>query len=234
MNTTIHISDSPLAVAEDFADYFASEVVKKPYFVALSGGSTPKILFKLLAEKYSDSIDWSNIFFFWGDERCVDPEDAESNFKMAKELLFDHIDIPLSNIHRVHGEEAPAQEADRYGQKLTELLPSKNGWPVFDMVILGMGDDGHTASIFPHQMDLLGSEKVAEVAAHPSSGQKRVTLTGKVINHAEQVVFLVTGENKRTILTEIIRNSGSAESYPASYIKPEGGNLHWFTDIDVM
>ncbi|MEQ8581603.1 MAG: 6-phosphogluconolactonase [Marinoscillum sp.] len=217
--------------AEAFGDYLMKEAGEKSVFhCALSGGSTPKMLFDYLAVKYKDSPLWRGIHFYWGDERCVSPEDAESNFKMTKERLLDHIPIPQENIHRVLGEKEPEKEAERYGQELLEHLPTHKGLPVFDLIILGMGEDGHTASIFPHQMELMSSEEVCRVAVHPDSGQRRVTLTGPVINAAHEVVFLVTGAGKKDKVSEIFNKTGGWESYPAAHISPEQGNLVWFLD----
>lgn len=231
MPTEIHIAGTAEQVAEDFAQYFADWVEKKPLVtVALSGGSTPKVLFRLWAERYRGRIDWTKIHFFWGDERCVPPDDEESNFKMANGLFLSRVDIPEGNIHRIRGEEEPEAEAKRYAKEITQFVPSRNGLPAFDMILLGMGDDGHTASIFPHQMELLTAEALCAVATHPESGQKRATLTGKVINNAKEVVFLVTGKGKAEKLEEIIEAKDGSGKYPAAHIEPTHGELHWFVD----
>lgn len=231
MKENLKIYDTPKETAEAFGDYLMECAQgKEAFHCALSGGSTPKILFDYLSAKYSDSALWAAIHFYWGDERCVPPTDDESNYKMTKERLFDKATIPEENIHRILGEADPAEEAERYGQLLLEQMPTKKGLPVFDMVILGMGEDGHTASIFPNQMELLSVETVCDVATHPDSGQKRVTLTGPVINTSKEVVFLVTGESKKTKIKEIFEKSGNWHEYPAAHIHPEGGTLKWFVD----
>ncbi len=231
MPTQIHIAATPEQVAEDFARYFAQWAEGKPAItLALSGGSTPRMLFRLWATQYRDSIDWKKIHFFWGDERCVPPDDEESNFKMANGLFLSQIDIPAENIHRIRGEAAPEAEARRYAEDILRNVFSRNGLPSFDMILLGMGDDGHTASIFPQQMELLYSEAICGLATHPQSGQQRVTLTGKVINNASEVAFLVSGQEKAGKLEEIIKGKPGSEKYPAAHIEPTEGELHWFVD----
>ena len=232
MEPELKIYDDAASVTDAFAihlDQWIKES-KSPFFhVALSGGSTPKLLFRHLAEKYKDTIDWSKVHFWWGDERMVPADDDESNYKMTNELLLSRVDIPEANIHRIHGEEDPSTESARYSDEIESLVPEKETWPAFDLIILGMGDDGHTASIFPNQMELLHSLDVCEVATHPSSGQKRITLTGKVLNSAEKTAFLVTGENKADRLQEIFSNSEKGRLLPAFHIHP-AGELYWFVD----
>lgn len=231
MPTQIHIAETPQQVAEDFAHYFAEWVKDKPAAtVALSGGSTPKVLFRLWAEQYRDSIDWRKIHFFWGDERCVPPDDEESNFRTADDLFLSRINIPQENIHRIRGEMNPEAEAGRYAAEILQHVSTRNGLPFFDMILLGMGDDGHTASIFPHQMELLSAEGLCEVAVHPESGQKRITLTGRVLNNAAEVAFLVTGWGKARKLEEIIKGAEKSRKYPAAHINPADGEVHWFVD----
>ncbi|MCB0634434.1 MAG: 6-phosphogluconolactonase [Saprospiraceae bacterium] len=231
MQPEIHICCDNEAVAAAFADWFAEWAGGKgKVTVALSGGSTPKALFRILAEQYEDKIDWKKIRFFWGDERCVLPNDQESNYGMTQDLLLRHIDIPLANIHRIKGEDNPKQEAERYGELIREHVKMEDGYPVFDLIILGMGSDGHTASIFPHEKELLMAESICAVATHPETGQKRITLTGPVINRAQQVVFLVTGASKTDKLRQIIREEGDWLSYPAAHIRPLSGKLDWFLD----
>lgn len=218
-------------VAKAFAKYLREEIEKSENFhLALSGGSTPKILFDHLAKEYSDKIDWEKVHLYWGDERCVAPDHEESNYGMTYARLIQHISIPESNIHRVLGENDPATEADRYGKRIEWNLPIKDGVPIFDLVILGMGGDGHTASIFPHQMELMTADETCGVATHPNSGQKRITLTGNIINAAKQIHFLVTGASKKPVLDEIFNQKGNYKKYPASYI--ESGK--WWLDREAI
>ena len=207
--------------AADFATWFASQGQDK-ITIALSGGSTPKLLFERWADEYGDKIDWSRVHFFWGDERCVPPDDSDSNYGVAKSLFFDKAEIAEDHIHRVFGESDPDQERSRYENEIYGHVEiDDNAIPQFDMVILGMGDDGHIASIFPHQSKFLKSDQVCEVAIHPSTAQKRITLTGPVLNRAKKVVFLITGENKADVLAQVINKTGEYENFPASHIEPD-------------
>ena len=220
-------------VAEQFSKWLSELITssENPVHIALSGGSTPKIVFEELVRNYS-GIDWSGVHLYWGDERCVPPGDADSNYGMTAGLLLSKIEIPGENIHRIKGENDPAEEAVRYGALLEEKLPEGNGVPRFDLVILGMGDDGHTASVFPHEIDLWASEQNCEVAIHPDTGQKRITITGKLVNNAEAVAFLVTGSGKAEKVREIIHHEGGYATYPASLVAPSAGTLYWFMDED--
>ncbi|MEM1215112.1 MAG: 6-phosphogluconolactonase [Bacteroidota bacterium] len=231
MPPKIHRSATPTAVAEDFARFFAETVRKQPDFtVALSGGSTPKLLFQHWAEAYRDRIDWSNIHFFWGDERCVPPNDPESNFGVTDDLLLQHLDLSPDNIHRIHGEADPPEEVQRYATEIEVNTRSVNGLPQFDLIILGMGSDGHTASIFPHQLELWNKKTPTVLATHPETGQQRISLSGQVINNAKQVAFLVTGESKRKKVKGIFGESQESKQWPAAHVKPTSGQLHWFVD----
>jgi len=232
MNPILHTNKT----AEDLANAFAlqliswvNETTEGIFHLALSGGKTPSLLFSLLADKYSNEIPWHKIHFWWGDERMVQPDNPESNVGVVNKLLFSKIGMPQSQIHRIQGEANPNEEAKRYSLEIKSLVPMINGWPVFDLIILGLGDDGHTASIFPDQMQLLESDQIAGIAFHPITGQQRITLTGKVLNNAKKVAFLISGESKAEIFNEIICDSENSASYPASYIHPNG-ELHWFGD----
>ena len=227
----IKILENKTEVAKSFSAYFAELVQsQEQLFVALSGGSTPKTVFNYLASEYRNKIDWSKVFFFWGDERCVPPTDSESNYKMTVDHLLSKISIPEANVFRVLGENDPEEEALRYAELLDKTLPLEKGIPQFDLVILGMGDDGHTASIFPNSIYLWDSSRNCKVATHPDSGQKRVTITGRVINQAKHVVFLVTGASKKEKVREVIRREGEYNSYPASMVNPSSDSLVWYLD----
>jgi 6-phosphogluconolactonase len=233
MKNKLHIFKTPEEVANEFADQMINWIQEssgKSFHLAISGGKTPDLLFSVLAEKYGDSELWQKIHFWWVDERMVPPGHPESNFGIAHRLLFSQINIPELNIHRMKGENDPEQEALSYSIQIRESLAHERNWPVFDLILLGMGDDGHTASIFPDQMNLLNSGQVCEVAVHPQSGQKRVTLTGKVINSARKVCFLVTGANKAERLFEIFSDPVQAAFLPAAHIHPESGDLLWIVD----
>jgi 6-phosphogluconolactonase len=231
----IKIFPSPFELAEKFAEELVfmindSGAAKKTFTLALSGGNTPKLIFSILSNHFSNSKSWEYVHFFWGDERCVPPEDPDSNYGMAKKQLLEKIEIPFANIHRIFGEKDPYEEAVRYSNEIVGFTREMHGLPLFDMIILGLGEDGHTASIFPDNMKLLDSDRICEVAVHPESFQKRITITGKVINNAENVVFLVTGAKKAEVVAEIIDKS-KAGDYPAALIEPRHGLLKWYLDI---
>ena len=225
----------------ELAVKFAEEMVrminesaknKKHFTVALSGGSTPEILFTLLGEKYSESVPWQYVHFFWGDERCVGPDDPESNFGMTFRKLLTKIEIPSINIHRIKGEDDPGKEAVRYSEEISLNALKRDGIPLFDLVILGLGEDGHTASLFPGHPELMNSDKICDVAFHPVTLQKRITLTGKVINNADAVTFLVSGKKKDGVVEKMFKKNPAALNYPASHIVPVYGRLSWFIDKD--
>ncbi len=218
-------------VAEQFSAYFVEKAAEHEAFhVALSGGSTPKIVFDVLAKNFADKVDWTKVHFYWGDERCVPPTDDESNYKMTVEHLFSKIDVPHENINRILGEKEPNGEAMRYANLLEIDLDRVEGTPQFDLVILGMGDDGHTASIFPHEIALWDADDHCVVATHPDSGQKRVSINGKVINTAKEVAFLVTGASKAEKVKAVVEKTKGSAVYPASLVNPASGNLVWFLD----
>jgi 6-phosphogluconolactonase len=229
----LRISETPKAVAKSLAEAM-KEWCTDPSFrhIALSGGSTPKLLFDILAEDYRDVLPWEALEFYWGDERCVPPTDPDSNYGMTLDRLFSRLDIPQAHIHRIAGENDPQEEAERYGALIGDRLPKVAGTPRFDLIILGLGTDGHTASIFPHEMQLWDAEAVCAVATHPESGQKRITLTGQVINRAARVVFLVTGPSKASRVREIIKGAVQAKAYPAARVAPKDGRLIWMLDED--
>ncbi|MFV0506757.1 MAG: 6-phosphogluconolactonase [Bacteroidales bacterium] len=198
--------------------------------IALSGGSTPKRLFCLLGDEYSKSIEWNRVHLWWGDERIVPPTDEDSNFKQVNDLLISKIKIPTQNIHRIKGELSANEACADLESNLQSDMPEKEGIPHFDIVLLGMGDDGHTASIFPDRLDLLSCDELCTVVHHPISAQERVTMTGKIINHAKNIWFLVTGNDKRERVDDIFTENECAENLPAAHILPTNGELVWFLD----
>lgn len=232
VNYKIHISKSIDELSEYFAQLLIDKVnIKKNHFhIALSGGSTPKSIFEYLALNHQSTIDWHKVKFFWGDERCVPPNESESNYKMAYDSLLSKLQISALNIFRIKGENDPQLEADSYDSEVLNHMKNINGYPRFDLIMLGLGEDGHTASIFPNQKNLLNSDKIYSTAVHPASGQTRITLTGRVINNASNVVFIATGKNKSKVLDEIINQKGNYKGYPASFINPKNGELLWLFD----
>jgi 6-phosphogluconolactonase len=198
--------------------------------ILLSGGNTPIKLYKRIAKKYSESIDWERIHFWWGDERCVSPNSEQSNYKQAYDFLISKITIPRSNIHRIKGEVDPITEAIRYTDEIKANLNYRGENPVFDLVLLGLGEDGHTASIFPDELELFEDDRICAVTKHPLTGQNRITITGRVLNNANRIFFLVTGAGKSQRISEIMNDDEAAKLLPAYYIAPANGELIWFID----
>lgn len=233
MNPNLHVFNSPKELAHELADKLLALLAKHlhhAFHIALSGGKTPNLLFTALADKYAVSSVWKDVHFWWVDERMVPPYDPESNYGTAQELLFSRINIPKENVHRIKGENHPHEEALSYSQQIRDSLPVSDGWPVFDLILLGIGDDGHTASIFPDQLHLLQSDQICEVAIHPQSKQKRITLTGQTMNASSKIWFVVTGANKAEKLKAIATNSLDSDTLPAAHIKPINGELVWYAD----
>jgi len=221
-------------LAGSFAAFLKQKVEDTPedksFSIALSGGSTPKKIYTYLSDNFEDKINWAKIKIFFGDERCVPPDDEESNYRMANESLLKNISISKENIFRIRGENDPVKEAKRYEEVLKSNLLLLNGIPQFDLILLGLGEDGHTTSIFPNQVNLFYSARLCEVAVHPQTKQKRITLTGKIINNAKHVVFLITGKNKANVLSKIIDVNNYKNKFPASLVNPENGTLTWLLD----
>jgi 6-phosphogluconolactonase len=235
MNGTLHIYPDARQLTEDLAEAWkrlANEAIARhgAFYVALAGGSTPRQLYARLAEEpYRSSIEWSKVHIFFGDERCVPRDHADSNYRMAHEALLTHVPIPAAQIHPLYDPaRSPAQNANAYIAQLLATLPlDEHGIPVFDLVLLGMGDDGHTASLFPG-ISILQENKFIVAAAYVEKLQAwRVSLTFPIINCARAVVVTVTGENKAAVLETVL--TGSAQLYPIQRVAPRG-ELHWFLD----
>ena len=219
------------STARAFADFLVEKSAQNDSLtIALSGGSTPKVLFKILSSEYRESVDWSKVSFFWGDDRMVPPTHEDSNFKWANELLFKPLGISESQIFRILGENEPEAEAINYSKVIEQNVSHENGLPSFDIVWLGLGTDGHTASIFPNEIDLIEEERTCAIGTNPEIGQKRVTLTGPVINNAKHICFLVTGASKAEKINEILNKTENHKSYPAAHIQAKNGELTWFID----
>lgn len=225
--------------APEMAEFLAGLLVEKSgeirtgeYLnIALSGGSTPRQIFENLAAHHRESVPWNQIRFFQVDERCVPPGHEESNFKMLRQALFSKLKIPEDQIFRIQGEKDPMEEALRYGEVIADVLPKEQRRPVFDLILLGLGADGHTASLFPGNFFTLLAEKWCETAVYPETGHQRITLTLPVINSSRSVVFLVTGKEKAEKTAEIIQET-EKEIYPASLVNPVNGTLIWLLDSE--
>lgn len=194
--------------------------------IALSGGSTPKPLYEAIA---AQQLPWDKIHVFWGDERYVPPDHADSNQLMARRAWLDSVDIPAQNIHPMPTDDAdPADAARKYEAHLAEFFHLKRGeFPALDVILLGMGDDGHTASLFPHTEALQVRDRVITVGS--KDGQPRITFTAPTINHGRCVMFVVAGANKRAALAEIFAPEADELSYPSRLVQPQG-ELWWLLD----
>lgn len=234
MQPELKIYDDIELLTEGFLRHL-SGIIKESnsgkFNISLPGGSTPKKIFDILSERYASMFNWKNINIWWGDERCVPPDDPESNYGMTERRLISKIDLPDENVFRIFGENDPAEECRRYTELMQSNIPSPEGIPVFDAVILGLGADGHIASIFPDQIAMFDSTEICETAVHPETGQQRITITGKVINHAKNVFILLSGSTKSNIVRVVI-NDEEDEKVPVEYISPVSGEYIWFMDSD--
>jgi 6-phosphogluconolactonase len=192
----------------------------------LAGGSTPKATYEILARDYADRIDWSKVHVFFGDERTVPPDHEDSNYRMAREALLNH--VPVGSIHRMRGELPPDEAAAAYEEELREFFGAE-GLPRFDLILLGIGGDGHTASLFPETSALEVHDRWVVANPVPKLDTTRITLTIPVINAARSVVFLVAGEDKAEALKEILEGDADPREYPARLIQPPGGP-DWMLD----
>ncbi len=198
------------------------------FAVALSGGSSPSRLYELLASQaYRGQVDWARVHVFWGDERCVPPDHADSSFRLAHAALLEHVPLPEENVHRIAGEAEPKRAADDYDRELRSFFRGQAG---FDLILLGLGADGHTASLFPESPALLEAERWAVAVEHtrpPPPLVTRITLTLPVINAAQLIVFLVVGESKAERLRAVLAGA----DLPAARVRPATGRLIWLTDF---
>ncbi|HEY0430854.1 MAG TPA: 6-phosphogluconolactonase [Pyrinomonadaceae bacterium] len=229
------VFETPEQLAETAAQRFVECAAKVDgevgrFSVALAGGRTPKRVYELLAtETFSNRINWLQVHLFFGDERSVPPTHPDSNYAMVNEALLSKIAIPAGNVHRITGEDEPPKSATTYETELKTFFAGRD-WPRFDLVLLGMGEDGHTASLFPHSEALTEKSRWVVATKYEQTGQNRITLTLPVINHAAQVVFLVNGNEKAQRLAEVLRPQPGSEMLPAQAVKPVDGSLEWFVD----
>ena len=205
------------------------------FIVALSGGSTPLSLFQLLASpSFVSRIDWRQVHICWGDERCVPPTDPRSNYRMACDALLDHVAIPAAQIHRMRGEDAPERAAMAYEAELRALFDAPkqpgNNFPAFDLILLGVGNDGHTASLFPDGAALREPSRCAVAEYIESVAMWRLTLTLPLINASRYVLFLVAGAEKANVVQRILAAPGLAKDLPAARVAPSRGLVRWILD----
>ena len=233
---SIRVFKDPTAVATAAADLIVAAAAKRAaagqnVTLVLSGGSTPKLLFQLLAaEPYRSRVDWSKVEIFFGDERCVPPDHADSNFKMASEALLSKVVLNPAHVHRMRGEIDPNQAAIEYGRMLKARFGDTGG-P--DVTLLGMGDDGHTASLFPHTPAIHETHHrcVAHYVEKSTTGKSwRITLTAPFFNRSAQVLPLVTGASKADRLNEVIHGPRDPDRLPIQVVQPSPGELIWMLD----
>ncbi len=221
------------AAAEEVVRSATESVAQRGRFmIALSGGSTPRSLFQLLATNARTSFPWDNTRFFWSDERHVPPDDPESNYRMANEAMLSKIPVAAGNIFRVPSEEPDASiAASAYEQTLRKVFPAEGeSVPQFDLILLGMGADGHTASLFPGTTGLQEKSKLVIANWVEKFKTHRITFTLPLLDAARSVMFLVSGTDKAPALKEILQGSASGEQYPAKLVQPDKGGLIWLVD----
>ena len=228
-------------LSEEYLDIGAAEFIidcaknaiasKGKFTISLSGGRTPQKLFELLAQpQYENQIDWKNTYIFWGDERCVSLDDERNNAFQAKTILLDKVNIPEFNINRIPVDLPPVAAASNYERKLNDFFGDDPAQ--FHLILLGLGENGHTASLFP------GTNVIEDTSAGirnvyvEEEKMFRITMTAPLINEAHVILFLVTGKEKAEILNKVLKESQESKKYPAQLISPENGKLYWFADSE--
>ncbi len=228
----LHVLPTPEEAAQECAAFVADLAEERVtshgrFTIALSGGATPRRLYQLLAaQPYAERMAWNQWHVFWGDERCVPPDHDDSNYLMAKVAWLDHVPLPPERVHRMRGEDAPEKAAQEYEATLREVFQTHI--PSFDLILLGIGEDGHTASLFAGTGAL--EEKRRPVVANwvPHLQTHRITFTLSLINSAKVVVFLVTEESKVEVVREVLEPATGKHIRPASMVRPVNGIVHWF------
>ena len=229
----LNIYKSPEEVLERLAEYFItlaqrSITAEAKFSVALSGGSSPKKLYEILASAYEDKLDWSKVYFFFGDERYVPQTNPDSNYLMAKKALFEPLKISENQIFPVNTSVEPDAAANQYDKVIKDFF--NNEKVCFDLVLLGLGDNSHTASLFPHTIVLHDETPAVKEVYLEDQKVYRITLTAPLINDAHNIAFLVYGEGKAEAVHHIIEDDQDIDNFPAQLIKPDNGELQWFLD----
>ncbi len=229
----LQIVRDPTALAHALADLFVSigrmaMADRGSFHVALSGGNTPREAYELLAlEPWREELSWSDVFIYFGDERCVPPDDEQSNYLMAKHAFLDAVGIPRANVHRIAGEADPGQAANEYASLLRTVFGNA---PRLDLILLGLGPDGHTASLFPGTRPDTDDDALVRAVYSESQIMWRVTMTPKVFNLGRTVAFAVDGPDKAQILAEVYQGPFDPVKYPAQIVQPSSGRLIWLVD----
>ena len=229
---TLRVFPDSESIAEEIASRWRDQIQQAEekddvFSVVLSGGSTASLVYSHLAKlKSVESICWERVHIFWADERCVSPEHEESNYLNIQRTFLNGIQLPGENVHRIRGEEESSGESLRYEKEIIDhLMLRKNEEKFFDWVLLGLGSDGHTSSLFPGQESLLDTQNLCAVVEHPDSGQKRITLTPYALNRSGSVTYHVIGSGKAAMVAELISEDSDDKRFPAGYIEGE-----WFLD----
>jgi 6-phosphogluconolactonase len=235
LNHNVEILPDAVALANRAAQLISTQAIStnNRFTIALSGGSTPNRLYELMADpnaEYRKQLPWQRMHFFWSDERPVGPDDSESNYRMANEAMLSRVVVPEENVHRISGEKSSAQDAaDAYESELRSFFELANDkLPRLDLILLGMGADGHTASIFPGSEVLQEKRRLVGAPWVEKLHTYRITMTLPVLNNAAAVLFLVSGEDKAAIINEVI--NGEPGRFPAQSIFPSNGSLSWLLD----
>ena len=229
----MHVYRDPAALARALADVIVATAglamaERGAFRIALAGGRTPQTTYELLGrEPLSDAISWSDTFVYFGDERCVPPNDEQSNYRMVERALLEHIPIPPANVHRIRGEIDPGLAANEYASILRADFGDA---PRFDLTLLGLGKDGHTASLFPGTPPNTDDESLVRAVYADADVMWRVTMTPLVINLSRSVAFAVAGADKAQILAEVYEGPTDPVKYPAQIVHPASGKLTWFVD----
>lgn len=218
------------AVAQSIADRInAATQGGARFYLSLAGGKTPRALYRLIAQEYRDQIRWALAHIFWGDERYVPPNDSHSNYRMARENLLDHVAIPAKNVHPMPTDfPEPEAAAPAYERTLHNYFSTP--WPHFDLILLGLGADGHTASLFPGSPALEERERWVVAARGPIEPKQRLTVTLPVLNHAQQIYFLVTGQDKAEALARAVAGTSDPKSCPAAAVRAGHSDVVWWAD----
>lgn len=230
--TKLQIFADPAAMSQYAADLFArltrTAIRERGLFqVSLSGGGTPMALYRILAR---ESLPWDQMRFFWGDERCVPPTDAESCYHQAQSVWLAYKPVLSKHVFRIPGELGPDAAASAYAAQLADAAPGKQAWPNFDLALLGLGGDGHTASLFPGSPETQGIATVAVTAHYQDRPANRVSLTPDVFNSARNIAFLAVGKEKATALRDTLCGERTPALLPAQRIQPENGTIWWLVD----
>ena len=230
----LHIFENPEDLSENLAEWICNLVEEKlreqqSFSLVLSGGGTPKTLYeKLASEKFKSRIDWERIRIFWGDERVVPYSDDRNNAKMAFDLLLNHVKVPPSQIHIMRTDLEPNFAVTEYRKMLHSYFDSTHH--SFDLVLLGMGDDGHTLSLFPGSQIIEDNYHWVDSVFNEQQEMYRITLMPVIVNKARKIIFMVDGEKKADVLKKVLEGKHQPTELPAQLIKPDPGELHWFLD----